>query len=37
MDAFLGLFKEWWIWAGIIAIVALIVLLFYIRKNGGDD
>ncbi len=27
----------WWFWAGIVAIGALVGLLFYVRKQGEDD
>ncbi len=31
------LFKEWWLWGGIVAIIGLLGLLFYLRKQQEED
>jgi hypothetical protein len=35
--AFLELFKEWWLWGGIVALIVLVVLFIKMRKPPDDD
>lgn len=37
MGAFGELLTTWWIWAGIIALLALGGLLFYVRNQREED
>lgn len=35
--AFKDLAQTWWLWAGIIAILGLLGLLYYLRNKTDDD
>jgi hypothetical protein len=35
--AFKELFAEWWIWAGLVAVVVLLGVLYKVRKNQEED
>jgi hypothetical protein len=35
-EAFTDLMKTWWLWVGILAIVGLLGVLFYLRNKTDD-
>ncbi|MBL8794319.1 MAG: hypothetical protein JNM56_10475 [Planctomycetia bacterium] len=36
-SAFGELLKEWWLWTGIVVLLGLVGLLFYLRNRSEDD
>jgi len=36
-EAFMDLVTTWWLWVGIIAILALLGVLYYVRNKQDED